>query len=489
MTDSTKTMPAVTADHADNGTGVRDGTAADIRTVAGGRTIAAVATPYGTGGMAVIRISGQNALAVAERIFLPASGAPLSAFPPRTALYGKILKDGLPIDDGIATFFKGPASYTGEDTAELSCHGGILLASLVYQSALEAGAQPADPGEFTKQAFLNGKLSLSEAEAVMDLISAQTIHQLRLADRNRSGRIGQKTEEIYRHLQDLLAQVYVYIDYPDEDLAELSPGELLQALTEQRAALAALYDSYKTGRAVMEGIPTVIAGRPNTGKSSLLNCLLGKDRAIVSPVAGTTRDTVEETAVLGKVLLKLADTAGIHRTEDTVEGLGVQRSLEKLEQAELILAVFDGSQPAAPEDLQFIEILKNKSVPAVAILNKSDLPLRFPAELLDFLPVLPFSALTENGAPNGLMTMIEQLFALGTLDYTDAVLTSHRQAAAAKNALDSLDSAISALKAGFSADTAGLDVELAMEQVMEIDGKRVGEDIVSAIFSRFCVGK
>lgn len=451
-------------------------------------TVAAISTPYGKGGVALIRISGPNALSVAEKVFLPKNKKNFKDLPSAVALYGDILKDGNPIDDGILTIFRAPKSFTGEDTAEICCHGGILLTQNVLEAVLEAGAQPAGPGEFSKRAFLNGKMTLTGAEAVIDLINAENHRQLTLAYQNGKGRLSRACEKIYQDLAGLLASVYVFTDYPDEDLTDLSSEEFLLGLEKIREEIAALVNSYKTGRAVMEGIPTAIVGKPNTGKSSLLNLLLQKERAIVSPIAGTTRDTVEETALLGSVTLRLADTAGIRETEDTVERIGIERSLEKLKEAELILAVFDLSRPFDEEDRLLVDSLLKKDCPIIALLNKSDLPAAPAFSLPAHFHKIEMSA--KEGIPSALVKHVEQLFETDRLDYQNtAVLTGARQAAAAKKALSLLDCAIDALKMGVTRDIAALDAELAMAEIAEIDGRAVGEDIVSAIFSRFCVGK
>lgn len=452
-------------------------------------TVAAISTPYGKGGIAVVRLSGDRAFEIAGRIFYPKNGKKISDLPSKTAVYGDIYKDGVVIDDGIATIFRAPGSFTGEDTVEISCHGGVLLTARVYESLLSAGAAPAGPGEFSKRAFMNGKLSLSGAEAVIDLINAENDSQIALAGKANRTLLSGETEQIYADLTALLAQIYVFIDYPDEELSDLSAKDFMAALQEICARLCRLKESYKMGHAVMEGIPTAIVGKPNTGKSSILNALLGRERAIVSPIAGTTRDTVEETTTVGKILLRLSDTAGIHETKDTVEKMGVERSIKKINDAELILAVFDGSRAADEEDMHLIELLKDCSVPIVALLNKSDLETLFDCSILKELPTLKISA-ASGKMPDEFKELLEKLFVGGQIDYRDrAVLTSARQANATGQAIESIEHAIAALRSGFSPDIAALDVELAMSQIAAIDGRAVDEDIVSAIFSRFCVGK
>ncbi len=452
-------------------------------------TVSAISTAYGKGGIALIRVSGPDAIAVAERMFLPRNGKSVSLLPARQAVYGRILYNGEPLDDGILTLYRAPNSYTGEDCAEISCHGGVLLSAKVYESTLLSGASPAGPGEFSKRAFLAGKISLTGAEAVIDLINAETEDQLALAGENSRGRLSKTVKVLYEKLTALLAQVYVSVDYPDEDLSDISDGELLSSLVCLREEVQTLCDSYRTGRAVMEGISTVIVGRPNTGKSSLLNMLLGRERAIVSPVAGTTRDTVEETVTLGRVLLRLCDTAGLRETDNLVEKMGVAKSLEKLRDAQLVLAVFDGSERAREEDILLIEKLRARRTETLVILNKSDLPALFDYSLLEGFTVLSLSAL-EKEPPGELSSLVEKLFISDIVNYKErAVLTNARQALAAGNALTALDCAIEVLRRGESRDMAAFDAETALRYLAETDGRSVGEDIVSAIFSRFCVGK
>ena len=289
-------------------------------------TVAAVSTPYGRGGIAVIRISGEDALKVAERVFVPASGTPLSECASNYSVYGNIfsLKNSIgtekeKIDDGMATVFRAPRSYTGEDTVEISCHGGILLTEKVLSSVFFAGASPAGPGEFTQRAFLNGKLDLSEAEAVIGLIDAESEARLKLSASHASGVLKRRMDSIYNDVKTLLSSVYVGLDYPEEDLEEVTDGEFLDSLKRIYAELCKTADTYREGKAVSEGIKTALIGKPNTGKSSLLNALLGEKRAIVTAIPGTTRDIIEEKITVGKILLRLSDTAGIRESDDEVE--------------------------------------------------------------------------------------------------------------------------------------------------------------------------
>ena len=326
-----------------------------------GDTIAAISTARGKGGVALLRISGPDAISICQKVFSPKSGKKLSEYAPRTAIFGSIYApddrgEWNEIDNGLATVFSAPASFTGEDTVEICCHGGILLTQTVLTACLAAGARAAEAGEFTRRAFLNGKMGLSAAEALGDLLEAQTREQLTLAHAGTDGRVERKCREIYDSLCAVLSSVYAKIDYPDEDLAEMSREEMQDALEDSIKRIEKLLDTYRTGHAIAEGIPTVICGKPNVGKSSLYNCIVGRDAAIVTDVEGTTRDVLCEVAALGRVTLRLFDTAGLHETEDVVEKIGIDRARKALEDAELILAVFDGSTAPDEEDKALADV-------------------------------------------------------------------------------------------------------------------------------------
>ncbi|MBQ8249610.1 MAG: tRNA uridine-5-carboxymethylaminomethyl(34) synthesis GTPase MnmE [Clostridia bacterium] len=455
-------------------------------------TIAAVSTAYGRGGIAVIRISGDEAITVAEKMFHPANGKALSEVKASHAVYGDIVKRAAVIDNGICTIFRAPHSYTGENVVEISCHGGIILTEKVLEAAFESGAVPAGAGEFTKRAFTNGKLSLSQAEAVGMLIDAESEEQLSLAASHGKGVIKRKADELYEKLKTIVTGVFANVDFPDEDLAELSDEEVLAEIKIIEKELAALQSSYKVGRAVLEGIRTVIIGKPNTGKSSLLNRLVGRERAIVTDIAGTTRDTIEESVALGRVMLRLIDTAGIRESNDAVEKIGVERSLKELSEAELVLALFDLSNETDGEDSLILDRLKNTNATKIAVLNKSDLSEKFDRTVLEngiFTHTVEISA-AENVGIDELKELINSLYIEGEIDYNSrAVITNARQNASVSHALEYVRSAMRELESGVSADTAGFDLEAALSSLAELDGRRVTEEIVDGIFHRFCVGK
>lgn len=447
-------------------------------------TVAAVSTPRGKGGVAMIRITGPEARAVLSRVFRPKPGRPPEA---RQAVYGSFFDDGGVFDDGVAVFYAAPASYTGEDTAELCCHGGLLVTERLLSAVLAAGAQPARPGEFSKRAFLNGKLTLTEAEAVAGIIDAVSAKRLEIGVRQAGGSLSRRIDGLYRRLVTLAASMRAYIDYPDEDLADLTPREAAAELSAVRAELDALADSHRYGRAVSEGVRTVLVGRTNTGKSSLLNLLLGFERALVSDEAGTTRDVVSETAVVCGIPLLLADTAGLRAGAGAVERAGIGKSLEQLERAELVLAVFDLSQPLTAEDYGLADRIRalGKAGSTVAVFNKRDLaPGAVPPVLFDRQVCI--SARTGEGK-DALEQAVGALYG-GLEPDMDAVITSARQAAALRRASAALGEAKEALCGG-AQDAAGTELDAAIAALGETDGRSVSEAVVDEIFSRFCVGK
>lgn len=451
-------------------------------------TIAAVSTPFGMGGIAVIRISGEDALSIAQKVFEPLGHTELL---PERAYYGRIISDGVQIDDGICVYFKAPRSFTGEDTVELSCHGGILITQRVLEAVLSAGARAATAGEFTRRAYINGKLRLSGAEALGSLLYAQTDEQITLARSGMRGTLSKKCDKIYDSLCNIVASVFAHIDYPDEDLADMSKDEMLAAVDRILLELESLCNTYKTGRAVAEGIPTVIAGRTNAGKSSLYNRLVGRDAAIVTSIAGTTRDVLTETAMLGRVLLRLSDTAGLRDTGDTVERIGVERAKEEICRAELILYVIDGSVKPTEDDVAITEYIKESGRTTVAVLNKSDMGICAEARALcASLDVCVEISADKNDGIDALCRAVEDLFIDNSLDTgADAILASSRQYAAAKQALDSLYVARENILCDSPLEICCSELECAMRSIGSLDGRVVSEDVVAKIFSSFCVGK
>ena len=451
-------------------------------------TIGAISTAHGKGGVAVIRISGDEALTVAKRVFrLKAKD-----IEPRRAYYGEILRDGTVIDDGILTYFKAPNSFTGEDVCEICCHGGIYSTQAVLESVLSSGARQANAGEFTKRAYINGKLSLSSAEAISNVIDARTDSQLKLSSSLARGTLSTKIEEIRETIISLISRAYAVIDYPDEDIEDNTYEDMEKSIDSVISSLERLKRSYKAGKAVSEGVKTAIVGKPNAGKSSLYNMLLGKDLAIVTDIAGTTRDVIENTASIGGVTLCLADTAGIRETSDTVEKIGVERAIKKIEESELIFLVFDYSRLEDGEDKQILEETKGKNV--IGIINKTDtsrgISKEFEEEIKSRIKNVVYISARDGKGYEELAKMVSDMYALGEFDLSsDAILANARQSSSVNLALDEAIYARDALRSKMTPDVVCFTLEKALSELNMIDLRNAGEEIVSAIFSRFCVGK
>lgn len=448
--------------------------------------IAAIATGAQVAAIGIVRLSGEGVIPLVERLFTPAGGLPLSAQPDRKLCYGRLCRrDGSLLDLCLVTVSRAPNSYTGEDTVELQCHGSPLLLRTLLEELFALGARQAGPGEFTKRAFLNGRLALSEAEAVADLIDAESDEALRNAAGQLSGAIHRRAEAVYAALSDISAHYHAVLDYPDEDIEDFQllryRGVIRQALSE----LETLLRSFERGRLMNSGIPTVIVGRPNAGKSSLLNALLGYDRAIVTAVPGTTRDTIEERLRLGGLCLRLIDTAGIRDTEDEVERLGVQRSRAALERAELVIAVVDGSRDYTAEDREILQAAE-AAKRALVVLSKRDLT-AVTEQLETRLPVIPVSSVTGEGL-DALEQAIAALFPLPEAPAGE-ILTNARQRDAVARAVEDLRAALEALEQGLTPDLVLTETEGAMAALGELSGRSVREDVTNRIFQRFCVGK
>lgn len=451
--------------------------------------IAAISTAPVPAAIGILRLSGPGALEAVDRVFRAARGGPMAAAPDRKLVYGTLLDgQGSPIDQVLATVSRGPNSYTGEDTAELQCHGSPMVLTLGLEALCAAGARPAGPGEFTRRAFLNGRLDLPQAEAVGDLLEARTDAAVRTAAGQLGGALSRRVEAVYDGLVDLMAHFHAVLDYPDEDIDPFRASELAAALAAAADGLSALLETYDRGKYLVQGVPCAIVGAPNAGKSSLLNALLGYERAIVTPIPGTTRDTVEETVRLGGVLLRLIDTAGLRKTEDPVERLGVERSRRAMEEAGLILVVLDQSRLATEEDKELVRQAMDLA-PTILVLNKADLPqgLDF-TEDLDLAPAIPVSAKAGAGLED-LGELVAGMFPQPAAGEAGAVLTNARQAEAARRALESVHAASEGLAQGITPDAVLTDVEGAMAALGELTGRSVREDVVERIFARFCVGK
>lgn len=453
-------------------------------------TVAAISTPPGKGGVALIRVSGEAALSIAQDVFFPRDSRPLGAHRARTAVYGDILYEGKAIDDAVALYFPAPHSFTGEDTVEITCHGGILITQTVLEALLCAGAQMAGPGEFTRRAFINGKISLSDAEAIGNLLDAKSMAQIRLAGGDARKKYTEQIRTLRGKLIELMSALFARIDYPDEDLGQMRDEDCARVLCEIRDSLGALCATYRTGRAVNEGIRTVICGRPNAGKSTLYNLLCAEDAAIVTDVPGTTRDVLERTCPLGRVLLRLCDTAGVHNTSDPVEKIGVARSRERIRDAQLIFAVFDASEARTTDDDELLRLLADAPGVKIAVKNKSDKPGsdRFGALPDIFDAGLVLSA--KHGNTRELEKIVNRLFTDERITPgEDAIVFSARQNASLQLAQEHIAHAIDAFCGGLGTDAGASDIERAIEVLSQEEGTSVSEEVVASIFSTFCVGK
>ena len=452
-------------------------------------TVAAISTPLSEGGIAVIRISGDKAFSVAEKVFRPiSSDKKISEMKGYTCAFGKIFMGEEEIDEGVLTVFRAPKSYTGEDVIEISCHGGVFVAKKVLSATIKAGCEIAAAGEFTKRAFLNGKLSLTEAESVIDIISAGGEQARKAAVSAKEGALYKRISAIRDKILKILGELSAWVDYPEEDIAELTPEELSSTLSAIHEELLSLSKTYDNGRVLRNGIDTAIVGRANVGKSTLMNRFLGFDRSIVTDIEGTTRDIVEETAMVGDILLKLSDTAGIRETGDVVESIGVERSIRKLFEADLVLAVFDASEKLSDEDEKIIEKVKEKKV--IPIINKCEKGNEIDIEKIENLlgKSVSISAKTGEGIDN-LEKKISEIFSFGTIDYSSGMIANERQKNCVDKALLSISEAVSLVDMGETFDALTVVLGEALSAVLDLSGERVTEAVVDEVFSHFCVGK
>lgn len=437
----------------------------------------------------MIRLSGDKAIEIAQKIFHPLSGKPLQKMDGYRAAYGTINNQAGEIDDGVALVFRAPRSYTGEDVVEISCHGGLYISRQVLRAALEAGAKMAENGEFTKRAFLNKKMTLTQAESVINLINAQSEQAAKSALTTMGGALYKEIRRICDRLITIAGHLDAWVDYPEEEIEEVEEDSLLKQLKESHQALVGLLSRYDTGRIYQQGVETAIVGKPNVGKSTLMNLLAGYQKSIVTEIAGTTRDVVEEAVDIGGgIILRLADTAGIRETEDLVERIGVDRAKERIQSASLVLALFDSSEPVEEQDASFIEQLSG--FPVIAVVNKSDLPARIDLDLLKkkFRWVVSISAKQNEGIEQ-LKESIFNLLQMEEIDGNAPMLANERQRVCAQNAENYLGEAIDALEVGFTLDAVTVSVESAIQELLELTGERVTEAVVDEVFSHFCVGK
>ncbi len=452
------------------------------------KTIAAISTPQNAGGIGIIRVSGENSIEIADRVFRPTGKKRLSELPGYRAAHGFVFDGEEKIDECVATVFRAPKSYTGENVVELSCHGGLYVLKRVLRTVMNEGASPAGPGEFTKRAFLNGKIDLTEAEAVMGIISAHGEQGAKASLNALEGALSGKIHKLNEKLLRISAQMGAWVDYPDDEIEEISDSSLLRTLKEVEAELENLLSKFDAGAAITNGIETAIIGKPNVGKSELMNLLSGFDRSIVTSVAGTTRDTVEQTVTLGSLVLHLADTAGIRETDDIVENIGVERAKTRTDRSTLIIAVFDSSLPFDDYDKKIIDLTKEKK--AVAVINKTDLPTVLDEKMISssFSETVSISAKNGKGLDE-LEKACERLLCTSELDTSQAMLTTERQRKNASDALKAVKEGISCIQVGLTNDAINVCVDEAVSSLLELTGKKTTDAVVDEIFSSFCVGK
>lgn len=452
------------------------------------KTIAAVATGNSVSGIGVIRISGDDAITVAQKVFKSADGTPLSDLKGYSAKFGNVYSDGESFDNAVALVFRSPKSYTGEDVVELSVHGGIFIVEKTLEAVFAAGAKPAQAGEFTKRAFLNGKMDLAQAESVASLISAQGQFAAKASFNLLQGSLSNKISDVLESLIDCSASMAAWVDYPDEDIPELEEDNLKQILENAKKSLEQLIENYENGTVMTQGVDTAIVGRPNAGKSTLMNMLSGQEKSIVTHIEGTTRDIVENSVRLGNIVLHLSDTAGIRESNDVVESIGIKKAIDKINSAALILAVFDNSAALNDDDRMLIETCKGK--PCVAVVNKTDLETAVETDVLknNFEQIVYISAKNNDGADQ-LEESVKQILGVGTFDSSQPILANKRQKLCVSNALQHINQAIDGANIGITYDAINVMIDSAVDELLMLTGKKATEEVVNNIFSRFCVGK
>lgn len=451
-------------------------------------TIAAISTPEAAGALGVVRISGEKAIDTAAKIFTPVNGENLNDTKGYRAHFGTVHDAGARIDEAVCLVFRAPHSYTGENTAEITCHGGLYVTKAVLRAAFNAGAVPAEAGEFTKRAFLNGKIDLAESEAVMALISARGKQAATAALNTLDGRLSRKIGECAGKITAVLASLAAWVDYPYDEIEDTSPAEMLKVFSSAENDLTEIIERYDTGRVFTEGIDTAIVGRPNVGKSTLMNLLSGCERSIVTDVAGTTRDVVEQSVRLGSLILNVSDTAGIHETADRVESIGVQRAKTRMQRAALVLAVFDSSEPLNSDDLDILEACRGKL--SIAVINKTDLPEAADISgISDYVTaVVRVSAATGEGEKE-LEQAVSDLLCSKDFNPENPCLQSERQRECCVRALGCIKEAIEAIKNNITLDAVTVCAQRAVDALLELTGEKAADAVINEVFSRFCVGK
>ena len=452
-------------------------------------TIAAIATSPGVGGIGIIRISGEEAFLVASKIFCPKDAFFNVLEPiPNVIKYGYIFDREEKIDEVLVSFFKAPHSYTTENIVEINCHGGVLVMRRILEIAVKNGARIAEPGEFTKRAFLNGRIDLAQAEAIIDIITSKTDKERNVSLTQLEGFLSEKINKIQSKIYDVLIQIEAGIDYPEHEIEDVTRETIYSVLTESKESLKKLCDSFEEGKVLKDGVKTVILGKPNVGKSSLMNTLLREDRAIVTDIPGTTRDTIEEYVNIKGIPLRIVDTAGIRNTEDKIEEIGVEKAKNEIENADMIIAVFDISRELAEEDYEIIELIKNKK--SIIIINKVDLEEKWnEKEVFGEKKVINISAKEKFGIEE-LENEIEELWKINNMSTNEDIIISNiRHKELILNALEEIDVAINALKSDLPVDMISINIKSILNHLGTIVGQNVDEETINGIFSRFCLGK
>ena len=452
-------------------------------------TIAAIATPMTNSGIGIIRISGDEALDIIEKVFKPKKkDKKIKDVKTYTAHYGHVYDESTLLDECIVLVMKGPHSYTAEDVVEINCHGGVVVMKKVLEAVFKAGATPAEPGEFTKRAYLNGKMDLTEAESVMDIISAKSKSAARAALFVKDGALFKKSQQVKQLLLDKAAHLSAWADYPEEDIPEVSEDSIMEAIEESISILEKLLSTYDMGQVVKEGIDTVIAGRPNAGKSTLMNLLVGREKSIVTNIAGTTRDVVEDTVLVGNVMLKLSDTAGIRDTDNEIEKIGVQKTFDKINGAGLVIALFDNNEELNSEDIDLIN--KIKDMPCIAVINKIDLEDKVDKKYItDNIDNVVYISAKQQDNIDELKNMIEKIAGTEDFDPSAGIIANERQRNAIRNAVNSLYEAKESLAMGMTMDAITVSLQETIDYLLELTGEKAGEEIVDSVFHNFCVGK
>lgn len=452
------------------------------------KTIAAVATGNSVSGIGVIRISGDRAIEIAQKVFKALDGTPLSELKGYTAKYGKVYSNGESFDNAVALVFRNPKSYTGEDVVELSVHGGIFIVEKTLETVLAAGAEPAQAGEFTKRAFLNGKIDLAQAEGVAALISAQGQEAAKVSFNLLQGSLSKEISGVLDELINCSSLMAAWVDYPDEEIPELDEASLKETLLTAKDALEKLLKNYENGIVMTQGVDTAIVGKPNAGKSTLMNMLSGVEKSIVTHIEGTTRDIVENSVRLGNIVLHLSDTAGIRESDDIVESIGIKKAIEKMDAASLVLAVFDSSAELGDEDRMLMNACKGK--PCIAVINKTDLPEKIDTNQIrsEFDRIVYISAKNNEGA-DVLEQAIKEQLGVENFDASQPILANKRQKQCVANAYAHIGQALEGAQMGITYDAINVMIDSAVDDLLSLTGKKATEEVVNNIFSRFCVGK